>query len=174
MQRVDARYGCRRWMQGVDAGGGCRGVDAGGVQVDPPRLVASLGDRRRENRPRGAPRRPRGDLGDPPGNLGEPPKIVRIRTLRLPSLCGRNVRPIVTSLLQRPEERSSDGTGTPLEGSQFRRVAAATRRKVYFPTYTFRQKSVSSFFGACGGLCFFIFVRRLRRALVSLSLVYLI
>ena len=54
----------------VDAGG----VDAGGVQVDPPRLVASLGDRRRENRPRGAPRRPRGDLGDPPPNLGEPRK----------------------------------------------------------------------------------------------------
>ena len=66
MQRVDARCGCRGWMQEVDAGGGCRGVDAGGVQVDPPRLVASLGDRRRENRPRGAPRRPRGDLGDPP------------------------------------------------------------------------------------------------------------
>ena len=66
MQDVDAGGGCRRWMQGVDAGGGCRGVDAGGVQVDPPRLVASLGDRRRENRPRGAPRRPRGDLGDPP------------------------------------------------------------------------------------------------------------
>ena len=74
MQDVDAGGGCRRWMQGVDAGGGCRGVDAGGVQVDPPRLVASLGDRRRENRPRGAPRRFRGDLvGDPPGNLGEPP-----------------------------------------------------------------------------------------------------
>ena len=73
MQRVDARCGCRGWMQEVDAGGGCRGVDAGGVQVDPPRLVASLGDRRRENRPRGAPRRFRGDLGDPPGNLGEPP-----------------------------------------------------------------------------------------------------
>ena len=69
MQDVDAGGGCRRWMQGVDAGGGCRG----GVQVDPPRLVASLGDRRRENRPRGAPRRFRGDLGDPPGNLGEPP-----------------------------------------------------------------------------------------------------
>ena len=50
MHRVDAG-GCRRWMQGVDAGGGCRGVDAGGVQVDPPRLVASLGDRRREIRP---------------------------------------------------------------------------------------------------------------------------
>ena len=74
MQRVDARCGCRGWMQEVDAGGGCRGVDAGGVQVDPPRLVASLGDRRRENRPRGAPRRPRGDLGDPPPNLGEPRK----------------------------------------------------------------------------------------------------
>ena len=58
--------GFKGWMQEVDAGGGCRGVDAGGVQVDPPRLVASLGDRRRENRPRGAPRRPRGDLGDPP------------------------------------------------------------------------------------------------------------
>ena len=51
MQDVDAGGGCRRWMQGVDAGGGCRGVDAGGVQVDPPRLVASLGDRRREIRP---------------------------------------------------------------------------------------------------------------------------
>ena len=73
---MDAEGGCKMWMQRVDAGGGCRGwmqgVDAGGVQVDPPRLVASLGDRRRENRPRGAPRRPRGDLGDPPPNLGEP------------------------------------------------------------------------------------------------------
>ena len=28
-----------------------QGVDAGGVHVDPPRLVASLGDRRREIRP---------------------------------------------------------------------------------------------------------------------------
>ena len=45
MQRVDAGGGCRRWIQVVDAGGGCRGVDAGGIQ-DPPRLVASLGDRR--------------------------------------------------------------------------------------------------------------------------------
>ena len=59
-------------MQEEDAGGGCRGVDAEGVQVDPPRLVASLGDRRRENRPRGAPRRPRGDLGDPPKSRGAP------------------------------------------------------------------------------------------------------
>ena len=64
----------------VDAGGGCRGVDAGGVQVDPPRLVASLGDRRRENRPRGAPRRPRGDLGDPSENLGEPRKNMPAHT----------------------------------------------------------------------------------------------
>ena len=45
MQEVDAGGGCRRWIQEMDAGG------AGGVQVDPPRLVASLGDRRREIRP---------------------------------------------------------------------------------------------------------------------------
>ena len=61
MQEVDAGGGCSGWVQGLpDVGGGYRrrmqgvdagGVDAGGVQVDPPRLVASLGDRRREIRP---------------------------------------------------------------------------------------------------------------------------
>ena len=104
MQDVDAGGGCRRWMQGVDAGGGCRGVDAGGVQVDPPRLVASLGDRRRENRPRGAPRRPRGDLGDPPPNLGEPRLKKNSTHTRPHKFCsriraGNSIFPPVTSNL---------------------------------------------------------------------------
>ena len=63
MQEVGAVGGFRGWMQEVDAGGGCRGmdaeggikmwmqwVDAGGAQVDPPRLVASFLYRRRETR----------------------------------------------------------------------------------------------------------------------------
>ena len=50
MQGGDAGGGCRRWMQGVDVVGGCRGMDTGGAQVDPPRLVASFLYRRRETR----------------------------------------------------------------------------------------------------------------------------